>query len=59
MLFESYMARDENFITYAKFLQTIGHIHSDIRLKGFDVFPVFSDEENPQDTEGRPVERAK
>lgn len=36
-----------------KFLQTIGHIHSDIRLEGLGLFPAFGDEKNSQETEDR------
>lgn len=40
-------------------LQTTSHIHSDKWLKGLRAFPGFGDEENPQETESRSVEKAR
>lgn len=39
-------------------LPTASHIHSDKWLKGLRVFLVLGDEENPQETESRSVEKA-
>lgn len=49
------MSKDIIFNIYV-ILQTGGHIHCDIRLKGPGGFPVFGDEIDPEETGGRAVE---
>lgn len=40
-------------------LQTIGHVHGDIWLKGLGLFLVFGDEKDTQETEGTSVKSTK
>lgn len=54
-----WISADTNFSIYVKFIQTIGHIHSDIWLKDPGPSPVFGEEKNPQETACRSVQSTK